>query len=148
MPIYNYQCNQCSNIQEQYRSVSEIDDLGEVVSDIVCQNCSARKAMVRTLSTNIQIIDPSAIRLNGDPKKEAEYRKRAKDPERARQMRKKEFGSDGISITKSPEFHKEKRVKAQGKSDVDRTEFIKAAAQNPNALQAAKDALAKNGKKV
>jgi hypothetical protein len=58
-------------------------------------------------------------------------------------MRKKKFGTEGISITKSPYYHKEKRVKAQGGSDVDKKQFIQAAARNPNAVAAAKKVLGK-----
>ena len=138
MPNYEYQCQRCDFVQEQYKSIKDIDPIDTISKDLVCSNCSAEKNMKRIISTSIQTIDHSRIRLNGDPKKEAEYEKRSKDPERARQLRRKKFGTDGISITKSPYYHKEKKIKAQGKSDVSKKDFIQQAAKNPNALAAAR----------
>jgi predicted nucleic acid-binding Zn ribbon protein len=77
-------------------------------------------------------------------RKEKDHGKRVKCPDRARKRRKEAFGTEGISITKSPYYKKDKRVKAQGNNDVDKKQFIKHAAQNPNALSAAKKALRKN----
>ncbi len=66
--------------------------------------------------------------------KEEDYVKKVKDPERAMRHRKDVFGTEGVSITKSEHFHKDKKIKAKGKSDVDKVDFIKAAARNPRAM--------------
>jgi putative FmdB family regulatory protein len=144
MPIYEYQCIKCSNVQEQFLLMSKVHGLDKIDPKLRCDECSKLNVMKRVVSSSIQVKDPSRIRLNGDPKKEAEYEKRAKDPERARRNRRHKFGCDGISITQSPFYKKEKRIKAQGKNDVDKKEFIKAAARNPNAIKAAMKATKRN----
>jgi putative FmdB family regulatory protein len=147
MPEYEYKCTKCDNIQSQFKSFKDLDSLGKIDAKFKCKECGALKVMERIISSGIQVKDPSRIRLNGDPKKEAEYEKRSKDPERARQNRIKKFGSEGVSITKSPFYKKEKKIKAQGNSDVDKKQFIQSAARNPNALKAAQNALKRAGKK-
>jgi DNA-directed RNA polymerase subunit RPC12/RpoP len=143
MPEYDYRCVECEHEQSQFRSMKECHKLDEIDPAFACTECHKRGTMKRVVS-NFQVKDESRIRLNGDPKKEAQYEKRAKDPDRARRLRRKKFGTDGISITKSPHYHKEKQIKAQGKSDVDKKEFVKAAAQNPNAVAAAAKAIGKS----
>lgn len=120
-----------------------MDPLDSISKDMKCSNCNEINCMKRIVSSDVQVIDQTRIRVNGDPKKEEEYAKRAKDPERARRMRRKMFGHDGISITKSPYYHKQKKIKAQGSSDLSKKDFIQAAARNPNAVAAARKAIKK-----
>jgi hypothetical protein len=145
--LYDYQCTKCQNIQAFQRSIKECEELGHINKDYECEICKVKNVMQRIVSTDIQVIDKSRIRLNGDPHMEAEYKKRAKDPDRARKARRDKFGSDGISITKSPYYKKDKRIKAKGNQDVDKKQFIQAAARNPHALKAAQDAIKRAGKK-
>lgn len=139
--LYDYQCTKCSNVQSFQRSIKDFEELGHINTEYECEICKIKNVMQRIVSTDIQVIDKSRIRLNGDPKMEAEYKKRAKDPERARRARRDKFGTDGISITKSPYYKKEKKIKAKGNQDVDKKQFIQHAAKNPNAIKAAQDAI-------
>ena len=69
--------------------------------------------------------------------KEQDHGKRVKDPERAQRNRKSILGSDAVSITKSPHYYKDKKVKVKGNAEMDKGDFIKSAARNPRAMQAA-----------
>jgi putative FmdB family regulatory protein len=145
MPLYSYECVKCGNQQEQLRSDKDRHALDKIDPKFKCEACGLLKVMKRIVSSGIQAVDHNKIRLNGDPKKEAEYEKRTKDPERARRNRKAKFGHEGISITQSPYYKKDKRIKAQGKSDVSKKDFIQAAARNPNAMNAALKITKKSG---
>ena len=118
MPTYEYSCEKCGK-------------------------AGAIKVIPDTLDIQINIGEFS----DRYEKKEKDNKSRVKCPDRARKSRKAKFGTEGISITKSPHYHKEKRIKAQGNNDVDKKQFVKHAAQNPNAVKAAQDAIARAGKK-
>jgi hypothetical protein len=135
MPIYLYQNPKTKEIFEAYMPASDYKKPYSLADGTKCPRYYD--------FSNIQTVDKGKIRLNGDPRREAEYEKRSKDPERARKLRKDKFGTEGVSITKSEHFHKQKRVKAQGNSDVSKVDFVKNAARNPNALKAAAKAIRK-----
>lgn len=136
MPSYDYYCEKCDDMIDVYHSIMKNPD-------VICEVCG--KSRKRQIGTGMVIIKPD--KPDRYERSEAAHKERVKDPERARRMRKKKFGTEGISITKSPYYHKEKRVKAQGTSqEVDKKEFIKSAARNPNAMKAAVDVLNKKSK--
>lgn len=131
MPIYSFQHPKTGEVYDVLRKFSESGD-PYVVDGVEC----------------IKLINMPQIRISEagpdrHERKEMDHAKKVKDPERARKMRKDKFGVEGISITKSPEFHKAKNIKAKGSSDVDKKQFIQSAAKNPNALAAAQKALKK-----
>src|SRR4051812_9416177 len=123
MPIYVYLHPQTGEIFEVLRSFSQASDPYVAADGVECPK-------IITMP-QIKVGDSKPDRYE---RKENEQMKRSKDPERARRLRKKEFGSDGISITKSPFYKKEKKIKAKGDSSVDKKQFIQHAARNPNAV--------------
>lgn len=80
-------------------------------------------------------------------RKELEHTKKVKDPERAVKMRKKAFGTDSVGnpSMKADPKHVVKRGKTLGgqQKEIDRGEFIKAAAKDPGMVQVAQNALKK-----
>ena len=133
MPSYDYYCDKCDDMIDVYHSIMKNPD-------VICEACGKHRK--RQIGTGMVIIKPD--KPDRYERSESAHKERVKDPERARRMRKKKFGTEGISITKSPYYHKEKRVKAQGTSqEVDKKEFVKSAARNPNAMKAAIDVLNK-----
>lgn len=133
MPVYEYICKQCEHQFDVF-----VKGFNHQDSDTKCEACG-KGPCIRQLTAPMISISPDGP--DRYERKEVEQSKKVKDPERARKMRKDKFGTEGISITKSPHYHKQKQVKAQGKSDVDKKEFIKHAARNPKAVAAAASAL-------
>lgn len=138
MPNYEFKHPKTGKIFEDIRTFSRADDPFVAPDGVVCVRCTV----------------PSSFMFNmGEEKpdryerKEVDHQKKVKDPERARRLRKKKFGTEGISITKSPYYHKEKRIKAKGtSSEVNRVDFVKNAAKNPNAVAAAQRILNQKSK--
>jgi predicted nucleic acid-binding Zn ribbon protein len=133
MPIYQFKHPKTNKIYDVMRSFAQSSDPYVAPDGVVCEKVISAPA--------IRIGDAQPDRYE---RKEKAHMEKVKDPDRARRLRKQKFGTEGISITKSPYYKKDKRVKAQGNNDVDKKTFIKHAAQNPNALAAAKKALRKN----
>lgn len=99
-----------------------------------------------------------AIRIGGfgehktrEDRKEADHRKKVKDFERAVRMRKKAFGRDAVGdpVDKPDPRHIVKRGRTLGgrEVEVDKTEFIKAAAKDPLMVDKAKQVLKKKEQK-
>jgi predicted nucleic acid-binding Zn ribbon protein len=137
MPIYEYKHPVTGEIFEKFRPAKDYKKPLKLKDGTICPR-------LMSLSS-IQFIDESRIRPNtGDPVKDAEYEKKVKCPERAMRNRKKLFGTEGVSITKSPFYKKEKRIKAQGTSqEINKADFVKMAAKNPNAVAAARKIVGK-----
>ena len=80
--------------------------------------------------------------------RETEHHKKVKDPERAVKMKKKEFGHDAVGdpVDKPDQMHviKRGRTLAGQDKEIDRKEFIKAAAKDPLMVDVAKKALDKS----
>ena len=80
--------------------------------------------------------------------KESEHKKKVHDRERSVRMRKKAFGSDAVGdpVDRPDPRHILKRGKTLGgqQKEVDKTEFIKAAAKDPLMVKKAQDALKKS----
>lgn len=132
MPIYEYVCSKCNFQFDVFSKTFSVDD-----NSIKCEGCGKKTCKRQISVPQVKIGEDKPDRYE---RAEKSHMSKVKDPDRARRLRKKKFGTEGISITKSPFYHKEKRVKAQGTSqEVDKKEFVKAAAQNPNAMKAAVD---------
>lgn len=134
MPLYEYKHPKTGEIFEDIRTFANGDKPFVADDGVKCP---------RIMSTSFSLIIGEA-KPDRYERKEMDHGKKVKDPERARRMRKNKFGTEGISITKSPHYHKQKRVKAQGTTnDIDKKDFIKSAARNPNAIAAAENVLKK-----
>ena len=82
-----------------------------------------------------------------EDRKEAEHTKKVKDPDRAIRMRKKAFGKESVGdpSMKTDPKHVIKRGRTIGgqQKEVDKGEFIKAAAKDPGMVQIAQNVLKK-----
>jgi len=152
MPTYAYKCNRCNKGFEAFSKSFRKENIGEGVSDVFCPTCKVSK-VIRVWPNELDIsVTIGEIRDRRD-KEDEDNKKRVKDPDRAMRNRKKSFGSDNVNVSKSDlakrehKIHKQIVPKAQGSTqDIDKTEFIKAAARNPNAVKAAEAVLKKAGK--
>lgn len=126
MPIYQYKHPKTQEIFEEWRTMSKCDEPFHAPDGILCEKIICWEGAMEVKEG-----------VSRAEQKEKDHQKKVKDPERAMKNRKSIFGSEGVSITKSEHYHKEKKIKAKGKSDVDKGDFIKAAARNPNAMKAA-----------
>jgi predicted nucleic acid-binding Zn ribbon protein len=137
MPTYDFVCDNCGNeFGVFFKSMKESPSVGSI-HNIPCEMCK-NVGVRRIYSTEVNFYVTEGSTRAGQ--KESDHRKRVKDPDRAQRQRKNLLGSDAVSISKSPHFHKEKRIKAKGTtSDINKSDFVKMAAKNPNAVQAAID---------
>jgi hypothetical protein len=144
LPTYDFVCEHCKKRFDKFSSSFIKTGIGHVHTDIECEHCGKKKAK-RVWPEDLSAVSMSIA--EGDTRedrKEREHRKKTKCRERAEKNRKALFGSAGVSITKSEHYHKEKRIKAKGTSqDIDKQQFIKMAAQNPNAVAAARKIVGK-----
>jgi len=136
---YDYKCPACNYVEEVFHSMNKNPK-------ITCQECLTK--MERTISCGYVI---SGLKGSLKDHKEAEHTKKVKDPERAVRSRKKAFGRDAVgdpSMTTDPR-HVVKRGRTLGgqQKEVDKAEFIKAAARDPIIVQKAIDSLKKSEKK-
>ncbi len=141
MPLYDYKCYECEQIEEIKHSIHKNPKYN-------CSNCGMK--MERQISLGSYVIT-DGIKGSLEDHKESEHTKKVKDPERAVRSRNKAFGVDSVgnpSMTTDPR-HVVKRGRTLGgqQKDVDRNEFIKAAAKDPLMVQTSIDALKKNSEK-
>lgn len=149
MPTYHYACinKKCKATFDYFKKSMSGPALGELDSDVECDQCKG-KGGVKIMPDQLDITIAIGEFSDRYEKKDEDHKKRVKCPERARRDRIKRFGSEGVSITKSPHYRKEKKIKAKGGQDIDKKQFIQHAARNPNAVQAAQDAIKRAGKKA
>ncbi len=134
---YDYKCKECDQIEEIQHSIHKNPKYK-------CSNCEAR--MERQISLGSYVIT-GGLKGSLEDHKEAEHTKKVKDPERAVKTRKKAFGTDAVGdpgMTTDPR-HIVKRGRTLGgqQKDIDRNEFIRAAAKDPVMVQKAVDSLQK-----
>lgn len=148
MPTYCFVCvnKKCQAHFDYFKKSMNGPGTGELDPDVECDQCN-NKGGIKVIPDQLDIVINIGEFSDRYEKKEEDHKKRVKCPERARRSRKAKFGTEGISITKSPHYHKEKKIKAKGGQDIDKKQFIQHAARNPNALKAAQDALKRAGKK-
>ncbi len=137
MSTYDYECEKCEMSIEIVRSIK--DD-----SDELCEKCGS--VMNRLISGGATII-ASGLKPSLADHRESEHTKKVKDPERSVRMRKKAFGHDAVgdpSMQTDP-MHIVKRGRTLGgqETEIDKKEFIKAAAKDDVMVNIAKKALKK-----
>lgn len=137
MPHYDYQCPECEQIEEIQHSIHKNPK-------IKCSNCNTK--MERQISLGSYVIT-TGIKGSLEDHKKSEHTKKVKDPERAVRARKKAFGIDAVGdpgMTSDPR-HVIRRGRTLGgqQKDIDKGEFIKAAAKDHVMVQKALDALKK-----
>lgn len=139
MPIYEFQHPKTGEVFEVLRPMSKSNDPFYAPDGVKCKKVISMPGTA--------IIKDAPDRYE---RKEAYHRSKVKDKDRAMRNRKKHFGAENVSVTKSEFAGRsnkiQKKVVPQGEgksSEIDKTEFIKAAARNPNAVSAAKKVLGK-----
>lgn len=129
MPTYDYQCSVCEQIEEIRHSIHENPK-------IICTTCMSK--MTRLIGNSSYVIT-SGIKGSLEDHREKEHTKKVKDPERAIKSRKKQFGHDAVgdpSMQSDPR-HVIKRGRTLGgqQKDIDKAEFIKAAAKDDYTIE-------------
>lgn len=124
MPLYDYKCPECDQVEEIQHSIHKDPKFK-------CSNCKSH--MDRQISLGSYLIT-GGIKGSLEDRKEAEHTKKVKDPERAVKARKRAFGTDAVGdpgMTSDPR-HVVKRGRTLGgqQKDIDKGEFIKAAAKD------------------
>ena len=154
MPSYSFQCLNCETKFEIFSKSFRKENTGDKVSDVPCESCSSADVMriwPDEMNISVNISD-----FRDRQEKVDEYnKKKAKDPERADKNRRKFFGSDNVNAGKSSLAGKDHKIqrkfipKESGTTaDIDKDEFIRAAAKNPKAVKAAEEVLKKHGKSL
>lgn len=129
MPNYDYKCQECDRIDEIFHSMMENPK-------ITCHSCLNK--MERLISCGSYVIT-GGVKGSLSEHKESEHTKKVKDPERAVKSRKRAFGRDAVGDPgmQTDPRHIVKRGRTIGgqQKEVDRHEFIKAAAQDDYILE-------------
>jgi len=110
----------------------------------LCPECNTQ--MEKQISRGAYII-ASGISGTIADHKQKEHTKKVKDPERAVKMRKKVFGSDAVGDPKDqpdPKHIIKGRTLGGQQKEVDKQEFIKAAAKDPYTVKKAQEAIKKS----
>lgn len=129
MLCYDYECPQCEVVIEVTHSIKDEPTYH-------CEVCGTE--LGRLISGGGYVITGG---LNGSLADhcQSEHTKKIKDPERAVRMRQKSFGKDAVgdpSMTTDPR-HIVKRGRTLGgaQKELDKKEFIKAAAKDPTIIE-------------
>lgn len=135
MPLYDYKCPNCDQVEEIQHSIHKNPKFE-------CSNCDTK--MERQISLGSYVIT-GGLKGSLEDHKESEHTKRVKDPERAVRSRKRAFGHDAVgdpSMSTDPR-HIVKRGRTLGgqQKEIDKGEFIKAAAKDPLMVKKAQEAL-------
>lgn len=129
MSLYDYKCPNCDQVEEIQHSIHKNPKFK-------CSNCDAK--MERQFSLGSYVIT-GGLKGSLEEHKESEHTKRVKDPERAIRSRKRAFGHDAVgdpSMSTDPR-HVVKRGRTLGgqQKEIDRDEFIRAAAKDDYILE-------------
>jgi len=139
MPIYDYFCEKCNTTIEITHSIKENPKFK-------CKTC---KTKLHILVTGGHYTITSGIKGSIENHKESEHNKKVSDKERAIRKRKKLFGSEAVGnpVDKPDPRHVLKKGKtiAGESKEIDKQEFIKAAAKDPYMVQKAQNSLNKLG---
>jgi len=139
MPRYNYHCPICDQVEEISHSIKE---------DPICKCTNCDTLMKRQISLDSYVIT-GGIKGSLEDHKESEHTKKVKDPERAVRSRKRAFGHDAVGdpgmVSDPRHVVKKGRTLGGQQKEIDRDEFIKAAARDPLMLRKAQEALQKSG---
>ena len=124
MPTYDYFCKKCEMTTEIAHSIHKDPKLK-------CKKCHTK--LIRIISISSHIIE-SGIKQKAEDYKEDEHKKKVKDIERAARARRKLFGSEAGQPKDKPD---PKHIIKRGKTiagqniEIDKSDFIKAAARDP-----------------
>lgn len=137
MPTYDYCCEKCNITTEIVHSIKDN-------SDQLCTKCNS--VMIRQIGLGTYIVT-GGITKSRSEQKEEDHSKKVKDFDRALKSRKKAFGSDSVGnpSDKPDPMHIVKRGRTIGgqQKEVDKKEFIKAAAKDNFMVAKAQEALNK-----
>ena len=137
MPAYDYKCPECDQVEEIQHSIHKNPKYK-------CSNCETQ--MKRQISLGSYVII-NGINGSLEDHKESEHTKKVKDPERAVKSRTREFGHDAVGDPgmRSDPRHVVKRGRTLGgqQKEVDKVEFIKAAAKDDYIIAKCQQALKK-----
>ena len=133
MPIYDYHCERCNTTVEVKHAMSQ-------KKRPRCEAC--KSPMKKQFSTAQTFICKSGGVENW---KDKEHTKKVKDKERAYRSRKKHFGSFEAPVESPNPMHIVKRGKVIAGQDkeIDRQEFIKAAAKDDYTVKVCENVLKK-----
>lgn len=136
MPTYDYICSACSHAEEHFHMMSNTEVRN-------CEKCGAE--LIKQIGTGYLIT--RGLKPTRQELQEQDHTKKVKDPERARRMRVKAFGQDAVGDpVDSPDpkhIIKKGRTVGGQNIEVDKGEFIKAAAKDDFTVQKAQDIIQK-----
>jgi len=139
MPTYDYLCNECGHLTEIMHAMSD-------ESERACPECG--KLMTKQIGMGY--LATSGFKPTLADLRENEHSKKVSDKERAIKMRKKAFGHDAVGdpVDKPDARHIVKKGRTLGgqQMEVDKKDFIKAAAKDPAMVKVAQDAIKKEKK--
>ena len=134
MPTYDYMCEKCEHIVEIFHSMSD-------ETERQCSECQS--TMNKQIGYGYFIA--GGIKPTLASHRESERTKKVKDPERAVKSRKREFGHDAVGDPgmQTDPRHVVKRGRTLGgqQKEVDKREFIKAAARDDRMVAECQKAL-------
>ncbi len=140
MACYDYRCNDCCCVFEVHHGMSE----QPIVN---CAECGSTNT-AKKISASFYVSQSYHPGGTFEDHRESEHRKKVKDPDRAVRMRKQAFGHDEVGDPKmeSDPRHIVRRGRALGgqQTEVNKQEFIKAAARDPAMVKLAQDAIQKS----
>lgn len=138
IPTYEYLCEKCDSIVE----------IIHMMSDSVPRYCEKCKSeMIKLIGSGSTIIMSSKTLA---VTREEDHSKKVKDKDRAIKMRKKAFGHDAVGdpvAEPDPRHIIKGRTVGGAQKEVNKQEFIKAAAKDDYTVKKAQEALKKSKKK-
>ena len=116
--------------------------------EYLCPDCE--KPMIKQIGVGIYVIT-TGVGDTSEDRKQREHTKKVKDFDRAIKMRKRAFGSDAVgqpTNDKADPRHVVRRGRTLGgqQKEIDKKEFIQAAAKDPLMVKKAQDAIKKSKK--
>jgi putative FmdB family regulatory protein len=137
MPTYDYLCPECGFEDEYRHSMKE-------TKKFECPECG-HKYLERQIPSTFYVATSYHVGPTLEDRKEEEHRKKVKDLDRAVKARKKHFGTDavGTPVDKPDPKHIVKKGRTLGgqQLEVDKKEFVKAAAKDPAMVKKAQEAI-------
>lgn len=150
MPTYDYVCENLKCVAHDY--LVEIFHSMSDETEHVCLKC--KRSLKKCISGGYDVIVKHGTLAKS---REEDHLKKVKDPERAEKSRKKHFGSEAIGSSKEDGYRQGSPVGLKGHvkgralggqvKEIDKAEFIKAAAKDDYIVEKAQEALKKAERK-
>ena len=146
MPIYEYTCdnNECDNFEEIVEVIHSMKD----ESKHKCETCNTNLRKLISSCANIIVRDGTLSNQRED-----DHKKKVKDKDRAERMRRKAFGNDAVGTSKPDKYREGEQIDVKGNirgkalggqmKEIDKAEFIKAAAKDDYTVKKCQEALKK-----